>query len=421
MRIMLAGTSSGCGKTTATLAMLRALKDKGLRVAPFKSGPDYIDPGFHRAACGAESHNLDEWLCSPEAVKRILALGSEGADLAVIEGAMGMYDGLEGGSRCSAWSLARHTGTPVILVVDASGSAASAAATALGFLKYRENSGIAGVFVNRASGERHYQLVKDAMADIGLSCVGWMPKDKTLHMPDRHLGLVPVEERPDVETQIAKAASDIRIDIDALTGIAKRAEAVNVPPMQWPDTLRGKRIGLAKDAAFSFTYAANLIALRSMGAELVTFSPLSDTGLPGDLDALYLPGGFPEVFEDALKANAPMVRSVKMAVEGGMRVYAECGGMLYLAMIGALPLRWHMTDRLQRFGYVTVTDGDGYAFPAHEFHHSVTESAADLPTRFTVEKRGKCYGEGYVYKNALAGYPHLHFFERPELAERLFL
>lgn len=419
MRVMLAGISSGCGKTTATLALLRALQNRGLRVAPFKSGPDYIDPGFHRVACGRVCHNLDEWLCSAEAVKRVLKIGAEGADLAVIEGAMGMYDGLQGGSLCSAWSLARHTGTPVILVVDASGSAASAAATALGFLKYREDSGIAGVFVNRVSGERHYALVKEAMAGIGLSCVGWMPKDNELHMPDRHLGLVPVEERPDVETQIARAARLIHIEMDALTAIARTAGAIDVPPMAFPPLFKGRRIGLAKDAAFSFTYEANLIALRAMGAELVTFSPAKDAALPPDLDALYLPGGFPEVFEAELKGNASMVQSVKAAVEGGLRVYAECGGMLYLAMIGAIPVAWQMTKRLQRFGYVTVQDADGYRFPAHEFHHSVTES--ELPQRFTVEKRGATWPEGYVYKNALAGYPHIHFFERPELAERLFL
>ena len=419
MRVMLAGVSSGCGKTTATLALLRALKARGLRVAPFKSGPDYIDPGFHRVACGRVSHNLDEWLCSPEAVQRILQIGAKDADLAVIEGAMGMYDGVGGGSQCSAYSLAKHTGTPVILVVDASGSAASAAATALGFLKYREDSGIAGVFVNRASSQRHYELVKEAVGRIGLQCVGWMPRDRQLHMPDRHLGLVPVEERPDVEAQIARAASEIVIDMDALTSIARTAKTIDILPMAFPPRFAGRRIGLAKDAAFTFTYEANLIALRQMGAELVTFSPLTEGKLPEGLDALYLPGGFPEVFEEALKANAPMVEAMKNAIEGGMKVYAECGGMLYLAMIGAIPVRWHMTDRLQRFGYVTVTDGDGYRFPAHEFHHSVTES--DLPRRFTVEKRGNAYPEGYMYKNTLAGYPHIHFFERPELAERLFL
>ena len=426
MRVMLAGVSSGCGKTTATLALLRAMKDRGMRVAPFKSGPDYIDPGFHRVACGRVSHNLDEWLCSTRAVNDILRLGSRDADIAVIEGAMGMYDGLqrgfdpapdgEPGPRCSAWSLARHTGTPVILVVDAAGSATSAAATALGFLKYRADSGIAGVFVNRASGPRHYELVRDAMAEIGLACVGWMPRDRALAMPDRHLGLVPVEERPDVEAQVARAAGEIQVDWEALLRVAARAKPVDTPPVALPRAMEGLRIGLAKDAAFTFTYEANLIALRAMGAELVTFSPLRDEALPENLDALYLPGGFPEVFEAPLRDNAPMAGAVKAAVEGGMRIYAECGGMLYLSMIGALPLRWRMTDRLQRFGYVTVTDGDGYRFPAHEFHHSVTEPVAPLETRFTVEKRGNVYREGYVYKNTLAGYPHLHFYERPELA-----
>lgn len=419
MRVMLAGVSSGCGKTTVALAMLRALSARGLRVAPFKSGPDYIDPGFHRVAAGRASHNLDEWLCSSGAVNSILKMGSEGSDIAVIEGAMGLYDGLEGGSRCSAWSLSRHTNTPVVLVVDASGSAASAAATALGFLKYREDSGIAGVFVNRASSERHYELVKEAMSRIGLQCVGWMPKDTDLHMPGRHLGLVPVEERSDVEAQIQHAASLIHMDMEALIAIAKSAGQIDVPPMQFPKTFHDMRIGLARDAAFSFTYEANLIALREMGAEIAPFSPLHEAALPERLDALYIPGGFPEVFEAALKANAPMVQSVKTAVEGGLRVYAECGGMLYLAMIGAMPVQWRMTPRLQRFGYVTVTDRDGYSFPAHEFHHSITESS--LPARFSVSKRGMAYPEGYMYKNALAGYPHIHFYERPELAERLLL
>ena len=238
MRFMLAGVSSGCGKTTAALAMLRALRARGLRVAPFKSGPDYIDPGFHRAACGRASHNLDEWLCGPEAVRQILALGSRDADIAVIEGAMGLYDGLGSDSRCSAWSLAKATGTPVILVVDASGSAASAAATALGFLRYRADSGIAGAFVNRASSERHYALVRDALAQIGLPCVGWMPRDPGLHMPDRHLGLVPVEERRDLEAQIERAASLIRIDWDALTAAARGAAPANAAPRAFPERFR---------------------------------------------------------------------------------------------------------------------------------------------------------------------------------------
>ena len=421
MRIMLAGVSSGCGKTTLSLALMAALRARGLRVAPFKSGPDYIDPGFHRVACGRPSHNLDEWLCAPDSVRRILALGSRDADIAVVEGAMGMYDGLGGGTDCSAYALARHTGTPILLVVDASGSAASAAATALGFVKYREDNTIAGVLVNRASGERHYELIREAVAAVGLPCVGWLPKDRGLGMPDRHLGLVPVEERPEVAGQIEKAAGLLRLDMDALSAVARRAEEIRPAPADAAPVLRGLRIGLAKDAAFSFTYEANLVALRALGAELVEFSPLSDDALPGGLDALYLPGGFPEVFEEALKANRPMAEAVRGAVEGGLRVYAECGGMLYLAMIGAIPLSWHMTTRLQRFGYVTVTDGDGYAFPAHEFHHSLVEPTEALSTRFEVRKGATAYREGYRYRNVLAGYPHLHFFDRPELARRLFL
>ena len=419
MRIMVTGTGSGCGKTTVSLALMAALRKRGLRVAPFKAGPDYIDPGFHRLACGRPSHNLDEWLCAPQSVRRILALGGEGADIAVVEGAMGFYDGLGGGTECSAYALAKHTGTPALLVVDASGSAASAAAAALGFLKYRPDNTVAGVFVNRASGERHYALIRDAMAGIGLPCAGWLPRDAALAMPDRHLGLVPVDERPGLAEQIGRAAALVRLDMDALASLARRAEPVSAPPLAYPRSLAGLRIGLAKDAAFSFTYEANLIALGEMGAELIPFSPLEDARLPEGLDALYLPGGFPEVFEARLKANLPMAASVRRAVDGGLRVYAECGGMLYLAMIGAIPLSWRMTDRLQRFGYVTVTDG-GCAFPAHEFHHSLVAPTAGLPTRFEVRRGEVRYREGYQWKNTLAGYPHLHFFDRPRLAETLF-
>lgn len=419
MRIMVAGVSSGCGKTTLALALMAALRARGLSVAPFKAGPDYIDPGFHALACGRTGHNLDEWLCAPESLRRLLATGDD-ADISVIEGAMGFYDGLGGGTDCSAYALAKHTETPVLLVLDGSGSAASAAATALGFLKYRPDSGIVGALVNRVSGERHFELIRDALAGVGLPCVGWLPKDEALRMPDRHLGLVPAGERPRAAAQIGRAAAALRLDFDGLLAIAARAGAIDAPRFDYPRTLAGRRLGVARDAAFSFIYEANLMALRSMGAELIPFSPVSDGALPEGLDGLYLAGGFPEVFEAELRGNGAMAASVRSAVEGGMRVYAECGGMLYLAMIGALPLKWRMTDRLQRFGYVTVTDADGATFPAHEFHHSVAEPTAPLPTAFEVRKGEKCWREGYVYRNVLAGYPHLHFFDRPALVGRLF-
>lgn len=419
MRIMLAGTGSGCGKTTLALALMASLRAQGLAVAPFKAGPDYIDPGFHRLASGRASHNLDEWLCTPGSVRRILARGGAGADIAVIEGAMGYYDGLDGGDSCSAHSLAKHTGTPVILVLDASGSAASCAATALGFMRYRPDSAVAGALVNRVSGERHFELVRAALEKVGLPCVGWLPKDAALAMPDRHLGLVPAQECPQAAAQIECAAGLLRLDVDALTHIARTAKAVDTPAFEYPQSLAGRRVGVARDAAFSFIYEPNLWALSDMGAQIIEFSPLADAALPEGLDALILPGGFPEVFEGELLANASMAASVRGAVEGGLRVYAECGGMLYLAMIGALPLKWEMTGRLQRFGYVTVTDGDGYAFPAHEFHHSAVTPTAPLPTRFLVRKGDRTWREGNVYKNTLAGYPHLHGFDRPELIERI--
>ncbi len=419
MRIMLAGTGSGCGKTTLSLALMAALAERGMAVAPFKAGPDYIDPGFHRLACGRACHNLDEWLCAPDSLRRILARGGAGADIAVIEGAMGFYDGLDGGDACSAYALAKHTGTPVVLAVDASGSAASCAAAALGFVKYRPDHTLAGALVNRVSGERHYRLVREALERVGLPCLGWLPKDAALAMPDRHLGLVPVQERPTAADQIRRAAGLLRLDVEGLTALAKRAARLDAPGFDAPLTLAGRRIGLARDAAFSFIYEPNLWTLADMGAQIVPFSPLEDAALPEGLDAAIFPGGFPEVFEGELGANAPMAASVRGAVEAGLPVYAECGGMLYLSMIGAIPLRWRMTDRLQRFGYVTVTDADGFCFPAHEFHHSDVTPAAPLSTRFEVRKGEKSWRDGYAFKGVLAGYPHLHWFDRPELVGRI--
>ncbi len=418
MRIMLAGTGSGCGKTTLSLALMAALRARGLSVAPFKAGPDYIDPGFHRLACGRASHNLDEWLCAPDSVRRILARGAAGADIAVIEGAMGFYDGLDGGDACSAYALAKHTGTPVVLAVDASGGAASCAASALGFLKYRPDHTIAAALVNRASGERHFELVRAALEKIGLPCLGWLQKDAGLAMPERHLGLVPAQERPQAAAQIGRAAGLLRLDVEGLMRVARAAQAVEAPALEVPRTFAGLRVGVARDAAFSFIYEPNLWALADMGAQIVEFSPLKDAALPENLGALILPGGFPEAFEAELTGNGAMAASVRGAIEGGLRVYAECGGMLYLAMIGALPLRWEMTGGLRRFGYVTVSDG-ALSFPAHEFHHSAVEPTAPLETRFEVRKGAATWREGYVYMNTLAGYPHLHWFDRPALAERI--
>jgi len=433
VRILIAGTSSGCGKTTVTLSLMAALREKGLTVAPFKVGPDYIDPGFHQAACGRPSDNLDGHLMDPPTVRAVLASGEARADVAVIEGVMGYYDGMNARNfACSTWKMASDTRTPVLLVVDASGGAASAAATVLGFRRFRKSSRIAGVLVNRVSSRGHYELVREAMEKYaGLPCVGYLPKDASLTLASRHLGLVPAEETRELSLQIARAAQLAleTVDLDAILRLAQTAPPLKGARKPLPDR-RDYRLGVARDEAFSFYYEENLRMLAASGMELFYFSPLRDERLPEGLDGLYLGGGFPEVFAEALEVNRSMRESVRAALEGGLRCYAECGGLMYLcqtidgrAMAGFFPIACRMTEKLQRFGYVNVTDRTGLCFPAHEFHHAVAEPLGEVSCAFRVVKAGdpdRSWFCGYEKANTLAGFPHLHFASHPELIGRLW-
>ena len=429
MRILLAGTGSGCGKTTAAILLMAALRQRGLDVAPYKVGPDYIDPGFHQAVCGRPSYNLDTWLMGENTLHRLLR---HPADIAVIEGGMGYYDGLDAASlRCSTYEAARLTHTPALLVADASGGAASVAATVKGFQTLRADSGIAGVLVNRVSGPSHYALVRQAVAHYtGLPCVGYLTKQQKIELPSRHLGLVTARETPDLLPRMEQAARQAAetLDIDKILALASSApELPEAPDPQMPD-YRGFRLGVALDDAFHFYYQDNLDALCRAGMELVFFSPLRDAHLPENLDGLYIGGGYPEVHAAALTANGAMRSELRAALEKGLPCYAECGGLMYLGreidgaeMVGFLPLRCRMTDRLQRFGYVTVTDKDGLSFPAHEFHHAAAES--DAPTAYTVRKASrpdKTWACGYEKNNTLAAFAHVYFGDRPELIGRFW-
>jgi cobyrinic acid a,c-diamide synthase len=433
MRILIAGTSSGCGKTTAALAVIAAFRAKGLAVASFKVGPDYIDPGFHQAACGRPSDNLDEHLCDAGTVRAILRAGEEHADIAVIEGVMGYYDGMSSKDfSCSTWSMAHATRTPVLLVIDASGGAASAAATVLGFRRFRRSSHIAGVLVNRVSSRGHYDLVREAVERYaGPPCVGYLPKDSDLALGSRHLGLIPAAEAPELANQLDRAAQLAlqTVDLYAILRLAAAAPPLTGDRKPLPDR-RDYRLGVARDQAFSFYYEENLRMLQASGMRLSYFSPLQDERLPEGLNGLYIGGGFPEVFAEKLEANRSMRESVRQALEGGLRCYAECGGLMYLSrsidgrgMAGFFPIVCRMTDRLQRFGYVNVTDRTGLTFPAHEFHHAVAEVQMELPCAFRVVKSSdpnRSWTCGYEKQNALAGFPHLHFASHPELIRRLW-
>lgn len=429
MRLLVAGTGSGCGKTTASILLMAALRQRGLDVAPYKAGPDYIDPGFHQAVCGRPSYNLDTWLMGEGTLHRLLR---RPADIAVIEGVMGYYDGLDAVSmRCSTWELARLTRTPVILAADASGGAASVAAAVKGFQTLAPDSGIAGVLVNRVSGPSHYALVEQAVSHYtGLPCVGYLTKQQKLELPSRHLGLVTARETPDLLPRVRQAAQQAAetLDIDKILSLASLApDLPEVPDPQMPD-YRGFRLGVALDEAFHFYYQDNLDALRRAGMELVFFSPLRDAHLPEKLDGLYIGGGYPEVHAEGLRGNASLRAELRATLERGHSCYAECGGLMYLGreidgveMVGFLPLSCRMTDRLQRFGYVTVTDKSGLSFPAHEFHHAVAESdSAPVYTLRKASRPDKTWTCGYEKKNTLAAFAHVYFGDRPELIGRFW-
>jgi cobyrinic acid a,c-diamide synthase len=428
---LIAGTSSGCGKTTVTLALMAALRAKGLEVAPFKVGPDYIDPGFHAVACGRPSDNLDGHLMDASTVRAVLRAGEERADIAVIEGVMGYYDGMHSRDfACSTWRMAADTRTPSLLVVDASGGAASAAATALGFLRFRRDSRLAGVLINRVSSRGHYELVRDAIVQYtGLQTVGYLPKDASLALESRHLGLIPAEETPEIKRRSrARRAWRLKRWTWTPSSASPLAPGLSGKRKPLPDR-RGYRLGVARDAAFSFYYAENLRALRASGMELIEFSPLADARLPTASTGCTWAAASRGVCK-ALEENRAMRESMRAALSGGLRCYAECGGLLYLCetidghkMAGFFPIACRMTERLQRFGYADVSDRTGLNFPAHEFHHAVAEPLEAVPCAFRVARASdpsRTWDCGYEQGNTLAGFPHLHFGSHPELIGRLW-
>lgn len=442
-RIVIAGTHSGSGKTSVTLGILRALRRRGLQVQPFKAGPDFIDPSLHTAAAGRTSRNLDSWLLSRPTVLELCARAAEGADLAMIEGMMGLFDGYDGaGEEGSTAELTKWLGAPVVLTVDAAGAVRSVAATAMGFSAFDPDLTIAGVIATRIGGARHAAWLRDALDAAGIPLLGTLPWDADLALPERHLGLVPVEEQPAEETIAALAeAAEAYIDLDAILRAARQAPPLVVPgPLVFPvmPIQAGVRIGVARDAAFSFYYQDALDLLESRGAKVVPFSLISDETAP-DVHGLYLGGGFPEAHAERLSGNRSMRESIRHAIDRGMPVYAECGGLLYLCrdlldshgarydMVGAIAATAQMQSRLVGLGYVTLeAEQDtlllrkGEQVRGHEFHFSTVHLDEPEPLAFrSHEGRGLSDGrDGITRHNLLASYTHLHFAGAPVLAER---
>lgn len=397
-RFVLAGAYSGVGKTSLSMAILGALKDRGVRVLPYKVGPDYIDPMFHTFVTGEVSRNLDSWIVEPEALKKLFAqtAPTDGAGISLIEGVMGLYDGNGTTSEGGTAHVARTLSAPVVLVVNGEGIGRSLGALVLGYRDFDKGLNLAGVIVNRISSEKHYRLLKEVVEnEAGLRCYGYLPKKNEVALAHRPLGLIPPSANsasPEAQEMCRRAETLSRlaaesIDLDGLLELAYRAPKIDTAPYFFPNRGRGVRIGVPRDAAFYAYYADNLDLLRAYGAEIVFFDATQDAALPKNLDGLYIGGGSPEAFAAALSANAALKRGILTSLENGLPAYAEGAGNAYLCrslicsdgatypMVGFLPYDARVTSRLPNFGHITVTLNEdtplgtrGTHYRANEFH-----------------------------------------------------
>lgn len=451
-RIMIAAPSSGSGKTLITCGLLNLLKKKGLKPASFKCGPDFIDPMFHTKVLGTRSRNLDTFFTDPDTTRGLLARNAKDADLAVLEGVMGYFDGMGiDSSRAGASDLASVTDTPVLLIVPAKGVSRSVLPLIRGFLDFQEKPCIRGLILNRVSAGLYPRMKEMIEREVGIPVVGYVPVVKDCALESRHLGLLMPDEIASFQDRLDRLADVLEetLDLGQILEIAGSAPALTVQksnPEKYstPDCgaaeqsgkecRSGKvRIGLARDEAFCFFYADNLDLLRKMGAELVPFSPIHDSCLPDNLDGLMLHGGYPELYGKELGENASMRDSVRRAVTGGLPTLAECGGFLYLhrqltdlegnvwPMAGVFPESAYYTGRLTRFGYLTLTGGTMFGrdvgeIRSHEFHYYESEDPGStfLARKPVGNRSWRCVRST---DTLYAGFPHLYFYANPGIAE----
>lgn len=443
-RILLAAGASGSGKTLITCGLLQVLVNRGLKVASFKCGPDYIDPMFHSRVIGTRSRNLDTFFTDGDRTRYLLAKNASDCEIAVMEGVMGYYDGVGGiTSRASAYDLASTTDTPVILIVNSRGMSVSLAAYVKGFLEYKKDSHICGVIFNQMSPMLYPRMKKLLEEDLSVKVLGYVPKVEDCVIESRHLGLVLPEEIPELKSRLQKLSEVLEktLDIDGILELAGGAPELAAPEPEMliqKDTAFGYRteekvrIGVADDEAFCFFYADNLNLLEQMGAELVRFSPIHDRELPEDLDGLLLSGGYPELNGEALEENQEMCTRIREVILDGMPCLAECGGFMYLhqemedmegkqrRVCGVIPGRAYRTPKLNRFGYITLTEKQDTGLgeiPAHEFHYfDSTDCGADFHAAKPASKRGwDCiHDRGRL----MAGFPHLYYYGNPRVPAR---
>ena len=432
-RVLLAGTNSGCGKTTVTCAILQALADQSLAISSCKCGPDYIDPMFHSRIIGARSTNLDPFFFDRDTLRCLLAQNARGRDLTVVEGVMGYYDGISAAEpRASTYQVAQATETPVILVVGTAGASLSVLAVIQGFLTLYPDNHIRGVILNRCSPALYPALADAIRRRFGpaVEPLGYLPPMPACALESRHLGLVTAGEVTDLRRKLSLLSEQARksLDLAGLRRLAETAPPLPAPAPPLPAAGGRIRIAVARDNAFCFYYEDSLDVLRELGAELVDFSPLSDPGLPEDVQGLYLGGGYPELYVRELSENAAMRRSIRRALSAGLPCIAECGGFMYLTehisgvpMVGFLPGGCRDAGRLVRFGYVTLTARRdnllcraGESIRGHEFHRWDADSPGDGFTARREDQRSwPCAVTG---PRLYAGFPHFHFRANPAFA-----
>lgn len=434
-RLVIAAPASGSGKTLLTCGLLSALVQSGIKTAAFKCGPDYIDPMFHETVLGTPSKNLDTFFTDEEMTRQLFLEDAVRAEISVVEGVMGFYDGLGGISdQASTWNVAKAIQAPVIFVADASRSSLSVLAMIRGFMEFRKDSMIRGVIFNRMSPGRYPAIKKLTEESLGIRVCGYIPRLPEFHLESRHLGLVMPGELQDLKKQMARLGQQCRttLDLSLLKNIAGSAPDLEEKKIdfniQRQEYVSKPVIAVAKDEAFSFYYKDNLRLLEKMGARLLPFSPLHDREVPEEADALLLGGGYPELYADALAGNCSMRRSVREHLLQGMPCMAECGGFLYLLqkledqegsvypMVGLYPGKSRYTGRLTRFGYVTVTARKGDALlkreeriRAHEFHYMDTDGNGKdlLAVKPVSERSWEC---GHLSGVSYAGFPHLYLY-----------
>ncbi|MEU7159096.1 cobyrinate a,c-diamide synthase [Streptomyces chrestomyceticus] len=445
-RLVIAAPASGSGKTTVATGLMAAFTEAGLSVSAHKVGPDYIDPGYHALATGRPGRNLDAYLCGPGQIAPLFLHGSAGADLAVVEGVMGLYDGASGlGELSSTAQVAKLLRAPVVLVVDASAQSRSVAALVHGFASWDPEVRLAGVILNKVGSDRHEELLRDALDEAGVPVLGALRRAPQVQTPSRHLGLIPVAERQaDALESVRAQAAQVREGCDLKALLALAHSAPELPGTAWDPALAVAQgaegaaavpgrpvVAVAGGAAFTFSYAEHPELLRAAGAEVAVFDPLRDERLPAGTQALVIGGGFPEMYAAELSANEPLRRAVVDLAASGAPVVAECAGLLYLSrtldgepMCGVLPADARMSQRLT-LGYreaVALADNSlavaGTRVRGHEFHRTVLEPGAGASPAWGMTHPARRV-EGHVQGGVHASYLHVHWAAEPSLARRL--